>query len=100
MERSHRNIDDPMQSDAEVLLAVRDALRSVYEDVLKQPIPRRVRAILSRLEDESHLEPLASVHSLDDSAPPLPQAASAGETLPPIGAGFKRSGAEPCRPSR
>jgi hypothetical protein len=98
MERSHRNIDDPIQSDAEVLLAIRDALRSVYEDVLKQPIPHRVRAILSRLEDESHLGPLDSAQSLD--TPPLRRAPGAGRTLPPISAGFRRPGAEPCRPSR
>jgi hypothetical protein len=99
MERSHRIIDDPMQSDAAVLLAVRDALRSVYEDVLKQPIPRNVRALLSRLENESHLEPFAQF-SRSPTASRRAKVPSTGPDLPATRAVFRRSEAEPCRPSR
>jgi hypothetical protein len=56
MQRSHPLAERPAQYDAEVLLAIRDALRSAYEDVLKQPMPRKVRAVLARLEDESQAE--------------------------------------------
>jgi hypothetical protein len=102
MERSHRVVDHPIQSDTEVLLAIRDALRSVYEDVLKQPIPRKVRAVLSRLEDESQAEPVSSTRSLDDSLPPSHgvQKPSAERSLPPISTRFRYSAAEPCTPLR
>jgi hypothetical protein len=102
MERSHRVVDDPMQSDTEVLLAIRDALRSVYEDVLKQPIPRNVRAVLSRLEDESQGEPFSSRRSLDDRLLPSQEAQgpSVERSLSAIGARFRHSAAEPCKPLR
>jgi hypothetical protein len=102
MERSHRVVDDPMQSDTEVLLAIRDALRSVYEDVLKQPIPRNVRAVLSRLEDESHFEPFSSMGCADDGLPPSQgvQRPSGERSLPPTGARFRHSAARPCTPLR
>jgi hypothetical protein len=38
-------------SDSELLYAVRNELRSVYDDVLKQPIPRRISAVLLRLAE-------------------------------------------------
>jgi hypothetical protein len=39
------------RSDSELLYAVRNELRSVYDDVLKQPIPRRIAAVLLRLAE-------------------------------------------------
>src|SRR5215208_6791789 len=53
MGRSHPMDDRPTQYDADVLLAIRDALRSAYDDVLKQPMPHDMRALLARLEHET-----------------------------------------------
>src|SRR5215212_8865956 len=39
--------------DAEALLAIREALRSTYDDVLKRPMPHDVRAVVDRLEHET-----------------------------------------------
>src|SRR5215212_4804653 len=41
------------QYDAEVLLAIRETLRSTYKDILKQPMPHDVRAVVARLEHET-----------------------------------------------
>ena len=49
MERRHPH----RQYDAEVLLAIREALRSTYNDILKQPMPHDVRAVVARLEHET-----------------------------------------------
>jgi hypothetical protein len=53
MGRSHPIDDRPTQCDADVLLAIRDTLRSAYEDVLKQPMPNNMRALLARLEHQT-----------------------------------------------
>src|SRR5215212_6229642 len=49
MERRHPH----RPYDAEVLLAIREALRSTYDDILKRPMPHDVRAIVARLEHET-----------------------------------------------
>ncbi len=42
-------------SDAELLQSIRIRLRSVYVDVLKQPVPRAVEALLVRIEDDERV---------------------------------------------
>ena len=42
----------PIQSDTELLRAIRDDLRTVYEVILQRPPPHNVRAVLSRLDHE------------------------------------------------
>jgi hypothetical protein len=42
----------PIQSDTELLRAIRDDLRDVYEVILQRPPPHHIRAVLSRLDHE------------------------------------------------
>ncbi len=42
----------PLQSDTELLRAIRNDLRDVYEIILQRPPPHNVRAVLSRLDHE------------------------------------------------
>ena len=43
-------------TDAELLRSIRDGVRSTYEQVLQQPLPHNIEAILSRLDEEADLE--------------------------------------------
>jgi hypothetical protein len=45
----------PIQSDRELLRAIRDDLWDVYEVILQRPPPHNVRAVLSRLDHEWQL---------------------------------------------
>jgi hypothetical protein len=45
-----------LQTDAELLRSIRDGVRSTYKEVLRQPLPRDIEAILSRLDEEADLE--------------------------------------------
>ena len=42
----------PSESDTELLRAIRDDLRTVYEVILQRPPPHSIRAVLSRLDHE------------------------------------------------
>lgn len=42
-------------SEAELLHSIRIGLRSVYVDVLKQPVPRAVEALLVRIEEDERV---------------------------------------------
>jgi hypothetical protein len=54
MARDGRLVDQgPLQSDAELLRAIRDDLHIVYDVILQRPPPNNVRALLSRLDGES-----------------------------------------------
>ena len=44
------------QTDAELLRSIRDGVRSTYKEILQQPLPRNIEAILSRLDEEADLE--------------------------------------------
>ena len=44
------------QTDAELLRAILDGVRSTYEEILRQPLPRDIQATLSRLDEEADLE--------------------------------------------
>jgi hypothetical protein len=58
MKHAAHAASDPMISDAELLLSIRIGLRSVYKDVLRQPVPRTIEALLMRLEaDETVSNP-------------------------------------------
>jgi hypothetical protein len=53
MARDGRLVDRaPLQSDAELLRAIRDDLHIVYDVILQRPPPNNVRALLSRLDRE------------------------------------------------
>jgi hypothetical protein len=51
------------QTDAALLRSIRDGVRSTYKEILQQPLPRDIEAILSRLDEEADLE---SQHGLDE----------------------------------
>ncbi len=46
----------PIQSDTELLRAIRNDLRDVYEVILQRPPPHNVRAVISRLDYEWALD--------------------------------------------
>lgn len=39
-------------SDADLLRAIGDDLRSIYAEIIRQPLPRNIEAALSRIERE------------------------------------------------
>ena len=50
------------QTDAELLRSIRDGVRSTYEEILRQPLPRDIEAILSRLDEEADDEVEQLIH--------------------------------------
>ncbi len=46
-----------MISDDELLAAIRRDLRSIYSDVLREPLPEKLAAVLLRLELQSCVSP-------------------------------------------
>jgi hypothetical protein len=49
---AHTTASYVVTTDAELLHSIRIGLRSVYKEVLKQPVPRTIEALLMRLEED------------------------------------------------
>jgi len=57
MRKGARHEQSPAQrTEAELLRAIRDGVRSTYADILRRPLPPEIQAVLLRLDEESDLE--------------------------------------------